>query len=62
MGLRAPVPPQPGRVFQLERPVKQPVSKWRRRAHDLLIEAMMLAGISAIAYGFVIHPILRHLH
>lgn len=62
MGLRAPMPPQPGRIYHLQRPVKRPVSKWRQRAHAVLIDAMMLAGIAAIAYGFVIHPILRHLH
>lgn len=63
MGLRIPLlPPTPSRVFQLKRPPQSPSPKWRHRAHDLLIEVMMLAGIAAIVYGFVIHPILRRLH
>jgi hypothetical protein len=61
MGLRAPLQ-RSGTIHYFEKPPAAQPPLWRHRAHDLLIEAMMLAGVAAIVYGFVIHPILRHIH
>lgn len=60
MGLSSPVQQkQAGILYHFERPIAKS-RPMRHRLHDVLAQTMIIAGIAAAVYGFVIAPLLHH--